>query len=90
MTLYWETPSNAKAVRDMGAPIDGYYIYGGKLAVADEHDVSKLYFVEANTALVLTDDQVLGNFDKPDLDGLDNELYYVFNRADRHCRHRWF
>ena len=87
MTLYWDTPGNAKIVRDMGAPIDGYYIYGGEGAVAegavaDEHEVSKLHFVEANTDLVLTDDRILGKFDKPDLDGLDNQLYYVFDATD--------
>ena len=83
MTLYWDTPNNAKVVRDMGAPINGYYIYGGEAAVADEHEVSKLHFVEANTDLVLTSkDRVLGKFDKPDLDGDDNQLYYVFNDPD--------
>ena len=55
MTLYWDPPANAKAVRDMGAPIDGYYIYGGNADVETGHQVAKLHFVEANTELALTE-----------------------------------
>ena len=65
MTLYWDEPDTSAAGTPLpGAPIIGYYVYGGNSPAAAT-DVKKLHFVEANTSLVLTPN-ILSKFDAPD------------------------
>lgn len=62
MTLYWEEPDTTTTPLP-GAPIIGYYVYGGNAATAAT-DVKKLHFVEANTSLVITSN-IQSKFDVP-------------------------
>lgn len=64
MTLYWDEPDTSAGGTPLpGAPIIGYYVYGGNAATAAT-DVRKLHFVEANTSLAITSN-IQNKFDVP-------------------------
>ena len=64
MTLYWDEPdTSADGTPLPGAPIIGYYVYGGNVTTAAT-DVKKLHFVEANTSLAITS-SIQTKFDAP-------------------------
>ena len=64
MTLYWDEPNTGDGGTALpGAPIIGYYVYGGNTATATT-EVKKLHFVEANTSLSITS-SIQSKFDAP-------------------------
>ena len=76
MWLYWDEPNTDTDTSPPGtplpgAPIVGYYIYGGSATISTGQDTASLHFVEASTGLALTD-TILKKFGTPDFDGPDD------------------